>query len=174
MIKPAFYRVLVAMEPGKEFSVDEIAEELRVTASTVKRYLREIAKLGYVVDLDGKYMLSEKGELFRKSLVNLMEKKIEPSFGYVFTDPSTSSPVPVRVCSLEQLYIVAKYDLVPREILEHHLRAGYITSWVKEVLGDIDLAEKLSKEKDLNVDRFTELIEERIKILESVRGIRRG
>ncbi len=172
MLKPSFYRIVFLFRDNEELDQRDIAEKLGVSIATVKRYVRELLKLGYITETKPSvYKLTNKGLLFQKSLSSLVDKIVEEHLGYVFTDPYTGSPVPLRIRSLEQLYAVLKYGLLPENVLQEHLRRGYLGKWIKEVLGDELLAEAIEK-KDLSINELLEIIEERIKIIKSIKSLR--
>ncbi len=174
-MKPAFYRILIyADENGViDLSRRDLREKLSVSDSTIKRYLRELARHGLVEKKDGIYRLTEKGERLRRSLLNTLRvREVSPDKGYVITEPSTAAPLPLRLLSLEHLYAVIRYGLAPRDILLHHLRTGYLSQWIRSVLGDEALADQIDSMKDVDdIYKFMEVIEERLKILESIAAL---
>ncbi len=173
MLKPSFYRALFVFKDGEELDLKKLANRLGVSNATVKRYVRELVKLGYIVESKpGLYKLTGNGLLFKKSISNLLDKTVEEPLGYVFTDPYTGSPIPLRIRSLEQLYAIVKYGLIPENILQEHLTRGYLSKWVKEVLGDYVLAEAIKEGTSLSIKEFLELVEERIKIVRSIKEFR--
>ncbi len=173
MFKPAFYRVLFILNPGEEADLQSISERLNVTLSTARRYVRELLKKGYLEEKrPGRYCLTESGEVLRRSLGNILKKKIDPSLGYVITDPISGAPVPVKITNIKQLYAVLKYRLVPDNIMKEHIKRGYLTKWVNDVLGDHDLAAFLEDNRDISLDELTRVIENKIKIIESISAIK--
>ncbi len=172
MFKPAFYRVLFVINDGEELDIQSISRKLNVISSTARRYVRELVKKGYLRETrPGYYALTSEGKLFRNSLKNLLRKDVDEHLGYVITDPFTGNPVPIRVTNIQQLYAVVKYGLVPSDILAEHIRRGYLTKWVNDVLGDHDLANMLENNRDMSIDQLLAVLEERLKILDSIRSV---
>ena len=172
MFKPAFYRVLFAVEGNEEFDVRSVGRRLKVIPSTAKRYIRELLKKGYIREVrPGLYTLTNEGIALKNSLKNLLEKKIEENLGYVLTDPSTGNPVPVKITNIYQLYAIVKYNLIPENILLEHIRRGYLAKWIRDVLGDLDLADFLDNKRDISVNELLSILEERLKILDSIRSV---
>lgn len=172
-LRHSFYKALFVLSPSKPNTVNDVATRLNILPSTAKRYLKELVKLGYVREgQGGGYVLTETGKLFRESILSHLrdEKNRAP---YIFTDPSSSQPIPLSIRGLKQLYALVKYDVVEWSVLEHHVKAGYLSKWIKEVVGDVDLATRIDKERDgINKNRLLEIIEERIKIIEGVESLR--
>ncbi len=172
MFKPAFYRVLFAVEGDAEFDIQSISKRLNVIPSTAKRYIRELLKKGYIREIrPGLYALTDEGTALKNSLKNLLEKKVEENLGYVLTDPSTGNPVPVKITNIYQLYAIVKYRLVPENILLEHIRRGYLAKWIRDVLEDLDLADFLENNRDISINEFLDVLEERLKILNSIRSV---
>ncbi len=171
-LRHSFYRALFALTPGESSSIDEIAEKLGVLPSTAKRYLKELVKLGYVTEgFEGKFSLTETGELLRKSVLSHLKSHRDLS-PYFFTDPSTSQPVPLSIKNLRQLYALLKYDVIEWKILEHHVKAGYLSKWIREAIGDIELANKIDEARNsIDKDKLMKIIEERLKIIDSIKGL---
>jgi len=172
LFKPAFYRVLFAVEENEEFDVRLVGRRLNVIPSTAKRYIRELLKKGYIREVrPGLYALTDEGVTLKKSLKNLLEKNIEENLGYIVTDPSTGNPVPVKITNIYQFYAIVKYNLIPQDILIEHIRKGYLAKWIRDVLGDLDLADFLDNKRDISVNELLSTLEERLKILDSIRSV---
>lgn len=127
-----------------EVRCDELSELVGLSKSTLRRYLRELLEEGLVIEVSrGTYALTDKGRRVKESLKSVLAE-VSDDKAYVVTDPATGAPVPLKIKSLKHLYVVIRYGLVPEEVLREHLRRGYISEWVKNVLGDEELAKKLS------------------------------
>ncbi len=173
-----FYRLVIyADEDGRLSPRSPRIKRLKMKPSTLKRYLRELARLDLVEKRDGEYYLTEKGFKLRRSLLNLLEKPgVAPDKGYVITDPLTSAPLPLRVTSLEQLYAVIAFRLAPDDVVVHHVRAGYLAQWIRTVLGDEALADEIDElriidDPDRVLERLLDIVETRLRVLESIRSI---
>lgn len=172
MFKPAFYRVLFVVEDNEEFDVESIGKRLNVIPSTAKRYVRELLRKGYIKTVRlGVYVLTDEGIRLKNSLGNLLKRKINEELGYILTDPVTGNPVPIKITNIYQLYAIIKYGLVSQDILLEHIRRGYLVKWIKDVLGDNDLADLLDSRRNISLNEFLGILEERLKILNSIRSV---
>jgi len=122
----------VLAETG-EMTLEELASRLGVSRSTVKRYVLSLEKRGLVARLGGMVRLTPEGR--RAAGVEGGGGGVLP---LVFSTPSGA--VPLRVKSLRQLYAVIHYGLLEPEELEYMLRVGCISSWLRLVLGEEELA----------------------------------
>jgi len=159
LVRESLLRVLMKIEG--EVGFDELSGLVGLSKSTLRRYVRELIEEGFVIEVSRcVYALTDKGKRVKESLKSALAEVSEEK-AYVLTDPSTGAPVPLKIKSLKHLYVVIKYGLVPEGILREHLRRGYVSEWVKNVLGDEELAKKLS----------TEELSEVIKTLEELIGL---
>ncbi|MEM2004750.1 MAG: winged helix-turn-helix transcriptional regulator [Zestosphaera sp.] len=127
-----------------EVRCDELSELVGLSRSTTRRYMRELLDEGYVIERSRNvFILTDKGRAVRESLQRVL-KNADDERAYVVTDPSTGTPLNLKIKSLRQLYVVIKYGLVPEDVIREHLRRGYISGWVRDVLEDEELARKLS------------------------------
>ncbi len=141
-----------------EVRCDELSELLGLSRGTLRRYLRELLKEGLVIEVSkGTYALTDKGRRVKESLKSVLAEVSEDK-AYVVTDPGTGAPVPLKIKSLKHLYVVIKYGLAPEEVLREHLKRGYVSEWVKNVLRDEELAKKLSGELSEVVKILEELV----------------
>ena len=148
-------KILTAV--GTEFSVEELATKLGVSPKTAKRYAAELVRMGLIVEKgSGRFATSDKG-LFLLESCGIKERLVGDKEAYIFTDEKGAS-VPLKVNSIEKLYAVVKYRLVPEDVLRHHLEKGYLAKWVAEQLGARLLAERLANVK--TVEQFEKLLEE--------------
>jgi len=130
----------MVLNQGEQLSIKEMASRLGVSESTVRRYVKKLMSEG-LVEGRGKYSLTEKGLMLRESLKKVSQiTEVSTERSYVFTDPKSGVALPLRVRNLEQLYAVAKYKLVDKEILLQHIKVGYLGSWIRNVIGDDILA----------------------------------
>ncbi|MGB9816590.1 MAG: winged helix-turn-helix domain-containing protein [Desulfurococcaceae archaeon] len=137
---------------GEEFALEDITLKAGISPRTAKKYLSEMIKLGIVTKIsDNKYALTEEGSLILEGS-RVKEKIVEDKYSYVFTDEN-GAPVPVKFDSIEKLYVILKYKLVPENIVLHHLRKEYLTKWLADQLGAKVLARKL-----ITVNSTSELI----------------
>ena len=145
MVRESLLRILAKIEG--EVTFDELSELVGLSKSTLRKYVRELLEEGLVIEVSrGVYALTDKGKRVKESLKSVLAEVSEEK-AYVLTDPNTGVPVPLKIKSLKQLYVVIKYGLVPEGVLKEHLRRGYVSEWVKNVLGDEELAKRLSTEK---------------------------
>ncbi len=163
-IKPAFYRLILLFK-NDQVSVNDISKETGLSPSSVKKYLTILEKQGLVERKGGNiYVLTSRGRMYRGFLEKLkLEHKSETP--YVFTDPSTGSPVPIEVRNYAQLYAVLKYELINRNAAEEHLRRGYLLEWIKNGLKDQYLAEKLEKGEIKSIEDLIRYLEFHMKIV---------
>ncbi len=146
-----------------EVTCHELSELVGLSRSTTRRYLRELLEEGLVIEVSkGTYALTDKGRRVKESLKNVLAEVSEDK-AYVVTDPSTGVPAPLRIRSLKHLYVVIKYGLASEEVLREHLRRGYVSEWVRKVLGDEELARKLVTE---DLSEVVKVLEELISLTE--------
>lgn len=143
---------------GPEFTVDDLVSKLGLSPSTAKRYIRSMLQMGLVHEEGGKLKVTEEGKLLLE-LTKARDVKTNVNQSYVFTGLD-GSPLVLRVDSLEKLYAIVKYDLVPEEVLKHHIEKRYLPSWISSQLGAELLAEKLRKVK--NKDEVLKLLEDAV------------
>lgn len=161
MVRASLLNILTRIED--EIKCEELSELAGLSKSTARRYLKELLGEGFLVEVSrGVYTLTDKGrrakELLQKTL-----KEVGDDKAYVVTDPNTGASIPLRIRSLKQLYAVVKYGLAPEDVLREHLRRGYVSNWIKDVLGDEELASGLSS-RDL--DEVVKIIEELLSLSE--------
>ncbi len=146
-----------------EVRCDELSELVGLSRSTVRRYLRELLEEGLVIETSrGIYALTDKGRRIKESLQRV-STEVSEEMAYVVTDLNTGAPVPLKIKSLKQLYVIVKHGLAPKEVLGDHLRRGYVSEWVRNVLGDEELARKLSTE---DLSGIVKVLEELVSLTE--------
>lgn len=161
MVRASLLNVLAKIEG--EVTCHELSELVGLSRSTTRRYLRELLEEGLVIEVSkGTYALTDKGRRVKESLKNVLAEVSEDK-AYVVTDPSTGVPAPLRIRSLKHLYVVIKYGLASEEVLREHLRRGYVSEWVRKVLGDEELARKLVTE---DLSEVVKVLEELISLTE--------
>jgi hypothetical protein len=144
---------------GEEFTLEDITIKANVSPKTAKKYLSEMVKLGLVTKItDNKYALTEEGLLILEGS-RIKEKIVEDKYSYVFTDEN-GVPVPVKFDSIEKLYIILKYKMIPENIVLYHLRKEYLTRWLSDQLGANILARRLTNLK--STDELIKILEEYI------------
>jgi len=142
---------------GAEFSVEELATKLGVLPKTARRYAMDLVRMGFVVERSGnKFAVTDKG-LFLLESSSVKERQAGDREAYVFTDEN-GVPIPLKVSSIEKLYIAVKHGLIPENILRLHLEKGYLAKWVAEQLSAKLLAERLTSVK--TVEQLVKLLEE--------------
>lgn len=171
-LKRSFYRVLFLLTSDKPTELEYIARKLNVLVSTAKRYLKELLKLGYVIEVDtGKYVLTEKGVLFKKSVLAYL--KGNRGSAYYFTRPGSHTPLPLVIRDLTQLYAIIEYGIIDWSILEHHIRSGSLIKWIRDSLGDMELAKKLEEiRRSVNREVLLELLRERLEVIDVARRLK--
>lgn len=135
--------VLAAL--GTEFTLQEIITKVKVSPSTARKYVNEMVKKGLVTEKNGKFVVTEKGLFLLEGKVT-KAKTVEDKYAYVFTEES-GSPLPLRVNSVEKLYVVIKHELVPPSVVEYHLRNGYLAKWLLEQISAKALAQRIREIK---------------------------
>lgn len=146
-----------------EVKYDELSELVGLSKSTLRRYLRELLEEGLVIEVSkGTYVLTDKGRRVKESLKSVLTE-VSDDKAYVVTDPNTGVPVPLKIRSLKHLYVIIKYGLVPEGVLKEHLKRGYVSEWVKNVLGNEELAKKLITEE---LSEVVKALEELISLTE--------
>lgn len=140
---------------GTEFTVNDIVSKTGLSTRTARRYVQEMIKRDVVADVNGKYIVTEKG-LFLLEGKTTCKKRVESAVAYVFTDED-GAPLPLKIDSIEKLFIALKYGFVPDRVVIHHLTKGYLFKWISEAVGAKILAQRVENAKSA---------EELIKILE--------
>ncbi|MCD6301825.1 MAG: MarR family transcriptional regulator, partial [Staphylothermus sp.] len=64
-----------------------------------------------------------------------------------------------------QLYAVLEYGLAPKDVLEEHLRRGYLVKWIKEVLGDEYFTKLYNEGKIKTLDELKNYIKNILKLI---------
>jgi len=149
---------------GNEFAKEDIVKKLNLSSATVRKYLKLLKDGGLIEEISkNRYRITYEAALYLEG-ISIASKNIGEDKAYIFTD-NTGKPMTLKIDSLKKLYIVIKYDLVPKDIIYTHLLNGYLTKWLIESLGAIKLAEKLKNSKDIN--ELLRIIEEYTLITES-------
>ncbi|RLG84493.1 MAG: hypothetical protein DRO40_01155 [Thermoprotei archaeon] len=174
LLKQSFYRVLFVVPVEGAWSLDQVVEKLGISYSTAKRYVKELIKLGFVDEVQvNRYKITSKGLLFRSSILGHLTKHLDKGQEYIFTEPTTSTPISLSIKNLHQLYVSIKYELVPWDVVKEHIKSGRLLNWIRDVLGDQELYMKLSELRNsLSREEFLEIIENRLKIIESIRSLK--
>ncbi|OYT40089.1 MAG: MarR family transcriptional regulator [Desulfurococcales archaeon ex4484_58] len=166
MVKAAHYRLLFYNDQGVLDPI-KLSRQLGIHINTVKKYLRLLEREGFVKGTDyGDYRITDRGWRFIDSLKKVLTKKEKPP--YILTDPSTGQPVPLSINNYEQLYIAVKHGLVSKEILDEHLRRGYLVEWFKNALGDEFLVEKIRRGEIKGIDDLVKYLEKIIDLSRDV------
>lgn len=154
------YKIALKVLPliEKRTSLEELSNKLAVSKVTVKKYVKALFEKGLVREVSpGVYELSELGYLFMESIKSRSLGLLSDEQAYVFTDPVTSTPLHLKARSIQQLYAILKYGLVPSEVFLEHLKRGYVSQWLEGSIKDSYLAALLKKASSL---------EDAVKILE--------
>lgn len=154
------YKVALKILPliERRISLEELSSKLAVSRATVKRYVKALSEKGLIKEaLPEVYELSELGRLFIESIKSRPPGLLSDEQAYVFTDPVTSAPLQLKARSIQQLYVILKYRLIPDEVFLEHLNKGYISQWLEGSVKDSYLATLLKKAGSL---------EDAVKILE--------
>lgn len=142
LVRIARYRVLIYSKNGL-INASEVASRLGINASTVRKYLKSLEKEGLVERVDpGTYRLTQRGLSYVEFVKKLSLKREAPP--YVVTDPSRGEPLQLKISSYEQLYAVIEYKLAPLEVIDEHIRKGFLAIWVRDGVGDQRLYELLT------------------------------
>ena len=92
---------------GQEFTVSDVVSKAKLSQSTARKYVNELMKKGFIVEKDGKYTVTDKG-LFLLEGVSVFSKRVEENYSYIFTSEN-GSPIPLKIDSIEKLYVAVKY-----------------------------------------------------------------
>jgi hypothetical protein len=161
LVRASLLKVLVRVEGEVRF--EDLCRLVGLSRSTIRRYLRELLGEGLLTEVSsGVYVLTDRGRRVKELLQRTLSE-VGSDRAYLVTDPGAGAPIPLKIRSLKQLYAVIKYGLAPEEVLREHLRRGYISAWVRDVLGDEVLAAKLRTD---DLGEATRVIEELISLVE--------
>lgn len=150
-------RLLKILEAvGRDFTFSDLLTKVGLSESTAKRYVNEMVRQGLVKVVEGRYVATDRG-LFLLEGMAIGRKQVKADMAYLFTNDE-GLPVPLRVDSIEKLYIVAKYGLVPEDLLHHHIAKRYIARWLSEVIGAKILAQRVSQVS--TSDEFIKILED--------------
>jgi len=122
-------------EAGTTF--EELSSRTGLSHSTLRRYLRELERNGFIERKGELFVLTSTGLLLKKALQSLKSGRSPQP--YIVTDPSTSQPLPLSFRNYRQLLAIIDYGLADRSVLEEHVRK-YLAKWARESLGDEYLA----------------------------------
>jgi len=165
----ARYRVLIYSKNGL-VDINEIASKLGVNSSTVRKYLKLLEKEGLVEKIEtNTYRLTPRGLNYIEFIKKLSIKKEAPP--YVVTDPVRGDPLQLKISSYEQLYTIIEYELVPREVIDEHIRRGFLAIWVKDGIGDQFLYELLTTGKITSSSELKKYLEGTISLVKEVEFI---
>lgn len=157
----SFKRLLhVVSKVGTEFTIDDVASKLNLSLGTTRKYINEMIKHGLIIDLGKKYVASEKC-LFLLEGLSLGKKSVEENISYIITNEK-GNPIPLKIDSIEKLYIAIKYGFIPKDVLMYHIVRGYLSKWITESIGAKILAQRLLDIKSL--EDLLELLEEYLDI----------
>lgn len=152
---------LIAPFKDTEFSVEDLASRGGISPNTAKRYVRELLQRGLVKEVGyNKFMVSEKAKMHIEGL-EAARRVVEDKMAYLFTDEK-NMPIPLKIDSIEKLYIAIKYNFVSARDLMRHIEKGYLLKWVSETLKADMLAQKMMECK--TVDDVLKILEEYLKV----------
>jgi DNA-binding MarR family transcriptional regulator len=160
----------------EELDAETVARKIGWKKSTAKKYMDQLAKMGYLVKKAGSvYALAVKEEVEEKPEAEKPEEQAKPEPAPEQPTPQVEemgkealelkpsgeivetfyfylkgSTVPLRVSSLEQLAAVLKFKLIEPEELAYAVRTGFLQTWIERSLHDEDLARKLDELRGLN------------------------
>lgn len=166
MVRIARYRVLLYSEDGL-IKTDTIALKLGVSAGTVRKYLKALEKEGLVERLEtNAYRLTQRGLNYVEFVKKLTARKEAPA--YVVTDPVRGEPLQLKINSYEQLYAIITYRLAPLEIIDEHIKRGFLATWIKDGVGDQYLYELLTTGKISNSTELKKYLEDLIGLTKEI------
>lgn len=147
--------------------LDVVANKLGVSLNTVKKYVRMLVKDGLVEKVDeNTFKLTNLGSIFVNSIRNVMERKNIPN--YVVTDPVKGEPIQLKLSSYKQLYAVLEYRLAPQEVIDEHIKRGFLQNWVKDGIGDGYLYELMKNNVINDSSKLLNYLKEVIKVIEEL------
>ncbi len=159
MVKAPYLKILFEADDQEILDTDKLVNSLGLSRSTIKRYLKELEKQGFLEKIDvNKYKLTENGLKLKQSLFRALEvKEVAP---YIITDPASGQPLPLAVKNHEQLFVIIKYGLVDSKILDEHIRRKYLSKWLRDEIGDEYLASLIDYGRIDSSEKLLEYLEE--------------
>jgi len=140
---------------GSEFTFEEALAKTGYSQSTLKKILNNMVKERFLIRRNSKFIVTEELKFIIEG-IKLKDKIVNERSAYVFTDEK-GIPIPLRIDTIEKLYIAIKYGFVPKEVVELHIEKGYIAKWLREVFAANELANKVENIK--NVEEFLRILE---------------
>jgi DNA-binding Lrp family transcriptional regulator len=119
-------------------TVDELAERIGVKPSTIRKYALELEKHGLVIRYG------------RNVKLKYLPQQEESRLPFFFIKPS-GAVVALKIRSLRQLAAVLHYNLVDDETLSYAIQSGYLAAWLRNVVGEENLAARVEELKSLAV-----------------------
>lgn len=151
--------VNILSELGPQFTINELIARFNLKPSTARKYIYYMTRSNLIVRANDKYIVTDDGKNLIES-VKSAKREIDEKHSYVFTD-FNGNPLILRINSIEKLYGVIKYKIIPLEIIQYHIERDYLTTWISEHVGAKMLAIKLKESK--NIDEIIKTLKEYLK-----------
>ncbi|MEL9940874.1 MAG: hypothetical protein QW348_05705 [Ignisphaera sp.] len=152
---------IIAPFKDREFSLEDLISRGNISPNTAKRYVREMLRQGLIREVGyNKYVVSDKATIYMEAF-DTAKKFVEERLAYIFTDEK-DSPLPLKIDSIEKLYIAIKHGFIPEKDVMRHIEKGYLPKWLSETLGAKMLAQKLQQCK--SVGEVIKILEEYMKL----------
>ncbi|RLG88207.1 MAG: hypothetical protein DRO15_03360 [Thermoprotei archaeon] len=164
MYEKLIVKLLTSFSPEDVITVEKLSKKLDISRTTAKNYVKKLLSLGILERMKEGYSMTRDAVKLRETILALKDRSGIAEAPYMFTDQS-GIPLRLQVKSIDQLYAVFKYRLVPEKLLMHHLKQGYIQAWLRDSLGAIDLAELLDKACRISYDEVIEVLERYVALL---------
>ncbi len=166
-------RALDAIRGKKEANYREIASILQVKPSTARKYLDQLAKLGYLEKLGGgvyRLMEREEKEVPEERLSEELSLSEElTTEEQMKTSGEVVEPLyfqykgvilPLKIANLDQLFAVVKYRLVSAEEISYAIKTGYLQAWISRVAKNSELAKEIDEISGLSSEELFHKLEE--------------
>lgn len=137
-------RVLKVMNEVKDrMSLDEFAVSVGLTSSQTLERIQELVDDGFMRKTEKGFGITEKG----RNVLKLVTPVSEDMEFHFYTEIGENTGYSAR--SLEEFYeLTKKIDV---DSLEFHVSRGDFESWIREVFGESEFAEELSKIRKLQL-----------------------
>ncbi len=164
---PVKYLILLASSDDKKIDINKASELLKISASTVRKYLNLLVKEGFIEKREDGFYLTSLGEKFLKTIKSI-KTDFQASSPYFITDLSTGVPIPLSFKNYKQLLCIIKNEFVDKNTLELHFKQ-YMINWIKNSLNDEFLLELTNRGLIKNIDDLKNYLENLISIENTMR-----
>jgi len=165
-VLPAYLKRIYDALIKEPMNVDMLAEKLGVKKSTVRRYLRELMRLGLVEKAGEEYrvIVAEKAEKEEKKF----EDRLLPEDKAFFFYKGIGMPYIIGIRSIKQLLAALENDMVDIAAVSYTIKNGYLQEWLRTVVGAEELSHKIDEVKELPPEEL------KVKVIEVIRSFLRS